>query len=266
MQIGDGVCGGSQIGGNVSFTIGANPGYSGTAHTKGSWNQLTASCPFDVAYMLVNLGYFGSAFSAAFDIAVGASGSEVIIANNLLLTAAPSYGAMVYGLPCTIPAGSAISVRRQSGDSAQAVVQIVLYAASFDEGGCMGVDAIGFNAATTLGTTLTPSTTANTKGSYAQLSAATARDYYGLTIVFDTLNFNPSYTGKLYMVDLAIGAGGSETVIMPDLIFWNVWGTALPQIVPLPIQIPAGTRIAARAQQDGTTNPQIGITVYGGYK
>jgi len=50
-----------------------------------------------------------------------------------------------------------------------------------------------------------------------------------------------------YVVDIAIGAGGSETIICADLIACTGTGTGarIPQYV-CPIPIPAGTRISAR--------------------
>jgi hypothetical protein len=84
---------------------------------------------------------------------------------------------------------------------------------------------------------------APSKGAYVQLIASTLFRYNRIVVY-------PSYStdsGLDFLVDIAIGAAGSEVIILADL-FKESWGqiTALGPIYDFNIDIPAGTRISAR--------------------
>lgn len=125
--------------------------------------------------------------------------------------------------------------------------------------GSSQVDALGFNAAATLGTACTPSASAFAKGSYAQLIAATAYDYVGFFVHLDK---GGQGTNNSYTLDIAIGGSGSEKIICPDLAsMGDIPGTFFPY---LPIPIPAGQRIAARVASSATSDTiHPGVIVYG---
>lgn len=113
------------------------------------------------------------------------------------------------------------------------------------------------------GTTLTPSATANTKGAYAQLTAATTVDADAVMI---RINYSMAAAGTSTMlVDLAVGASGQEKIILPDLHATGLQFAQVTSNFMLPLQIPKGTRIAARCQTTGassTNTVNIGITLY----
>lgn len=95
---------------------------------------------------------------------------------------------------------------------------------------------------------------ANTKGSWAQLIASTAREAHGFTILVSN-NFL-SNTVRRSMFDIGIGAAASEQVIVANLTC--TFGGALnaapaPTAFFFPIRIPAGTRVAARQQSTAAT-------------
>jgi hypothetical protein len=93
------------------------------------------------------------------------------------------------------------------------------------------------------GTSVTAASSANSKGSWAQLIASTTRKVVGIVVLM-----HQSGTGK-FMVDIGTGASGSESVLIPD-VYVNFGGSygAGSAAVFFPVQIPAGTRIAARCQ------------------
>lgn len=97
------------------------------------------------------------------------------------------------------------------------------------------------------GLAITPSASANTKGSYTQLIASTARQVrtIGLGVLC-----NPNGTAsKSWLVDIAIGGAGSEVVVIPNITVAATAQYASQRIfLRLPFNIPAGTRIAARCQ------------------
>lgn len=95
-----------------------------------------------------------------------------------------------------------------------------------------------------LSVTVTNSSSAHVKGSWAQLIASTATEIYGLVVRPQTAGLGGIDTSLLF--DIGIGGSGSETVIVP-----NIDGGMHPtsrDTVPIPVYIPAGSRIAIRSQ------------------
>lgn len=97
------------------------------------------------------------------------------------------------------------------------------------------------------GTAMTPAV--GSKGSWVQVIASLSEAAYGLLICIN--NNNVSAGSRNSVVDIGIGAAASEIVLIPDLIAgnavnYNVNGGGLWYYFP--VLLPAGTRIAARAQ------------------
>lgn len=94
------------------------------------------------------------------------------------------------------------------------------------------------------GTTLTAAATVHVKGAYAQIMAATAAAEAGFLV-----QLGRTSTGVDFLVDIAIGGAGSETVIVANLACGAGTGAASRKgafFIPIPIR--AGTRISARCQ------------------
>lgn len=106
--------------------------------------------------------------------------------------------------------------------------------------------------------TVTSSATANAKGPWTQLSAAT-----GFEATAMLLHINTSFNDTRYLIDIGIGAAGSEQVIVPNLQVGIPTGIAVS--VLLPLNIPAGVRLAARSQDNfGSSGSSISGTLYAG--
>lgn len=266
------VCNGNNY--TVSSNAGVNTPPSASANTKGSFTQVVASTSVDSVWMVVDLQYYPSTTTTVFvDVAVGAAGSEKVIIQDLEFSCTDLGGqhqaSQLYGFPVAIPSGTRISARSQvnnaSGDSPQ--VSVILFDGSFSQSeGYAGVDAIGANESSTIGSTLDPGGVIHTKGAYTQLTASTSRDYVGILAAFD--GQNTGTLGSSQSVDIAIGGAGSETVIVPDITFWTSVRT-IPWILPfIPIMIPSGTRIAGRCSSSltGAADRTVGLIVYGVYQ
>jgi len=119
---------------------------------------------------------------------------------------------------------------------------------------CNGT-SVGANGATSLGTSVSPSATANTKGSYAQLAAST-----GIDACLMIVEVAPTSGLGAYSIDIAIGGAGSEVVIAPNLVVQNAFSLTIPHVFVVPVQIPAGTRIAARCQSATASDSAIAVT------
>jgi len=104
----------------------------------------------------------------------------------------------------------------------------------------------------TYGTSITPAT--GSKSAWVEIYSSLAYDTYGLLINFNTNT--ASIQSRNTVVDIGIGAASSEIVLIPDLIAGNAnnySGTVGGLWYYFPVAIPAGTRVAVRAQGTVTT-------------
>lgn len=104
-------------------------------------------------------------------------------------------------------------------------------------------ETIGDVAATSRGTVITSSGTANTKGAYTEFVASSEFDASGILIVTTR-----GIAGSLYLLDLAIGAASSEQVIVENVMYDFGTSAIEGQSLYIPIGIPQGSRIALRIQ------------------
>jgi hypothetical protein len=257
--------------GDYQNGIGINIQPPATANTKGAWVQLSAGLSADCD--LVSLRFSGQAGGATvyglmFDIAIGAAGSEIVIAPNIFAPmAGGAYSALFASrvlIPLSIPAGTRVAARVQCDAASPGLGSTGLIMRTF-AGGLMldesfsGLDDIGTNVAATKGTVITP--TDQAKGSYSQIIAATARDYAGFFAVAGGNSGAAGNSGLL--VDIAIGPSGSEQIIFPD---WHVNPLYYNWSDFITVAIPAGTRIAARAAENDGSTKSIDLAIYGLYK
>lgn len=248
---------------------------SGTANHKGSWVELNGSpTTSDILWVLVTVDdsqfSAGTTESSCIDLGIGASGSQQVIISNLL-----NYGQVFsdsfdtvcsYFFPLAIPSGTHVWARSQTtGSNHDPVgVSFIGFDASFSNapgGSCSCYDTYGFVSTSTEGTALTASGTVNVKGSYTEITASTTNDLMGFFLAFDSQG---SASNVAVLTDLAIGASGSEVVILPNIPVWmSQLGVPMPQATPfISIPIQAGTRIAARCQSTKASQ-NIGVTLYG---
>ena len=115
----------------------------------------------------------------------------------------------------------------------------------------------GVRPLNTVGAVLTPAV--GSKGAWAEVFASLDNDTYGLMIQIH--NAATSAANRTYAIDIGIGASGSELVIIPDLI-----GSCAATMDArgghwyyFPFYIPAGTRVAARAQGSVTTSVRVNV-------
>lgn len=246
---------------------------SGSTFTKSAWAQLTASTASDLDWLLVSAESTttgGTAF--AIDVGIGGAGSETVILANLNYSD-PVGGANNYFLPVSIPAGTRVAARMSSGNAGD-TFRILLH--GFEDtyhsaGSGSAVDTYGFSTLTNLGTAVDPGATANTKGAYSQIVSSTTNDLAGFIVIIDAQDHTTGSVGTIqWLLDVAVGASGSEVIILPNLYqigFAAAGGINLmiQQQTYYPIPILAGTRIAIRAQCSVNTASDrlLGITIYG---
>lgn len=90
--------------------------------------------------------------------------------------------------------------------------------------------------------------TANGKGAYAQIIAATSFAYSSVTLNMVGDGGGP----QCYLVDLAIGAAAAEQVIIPNILVDSNRGLFHNSItMTVPIAVPTGVRLSACVQEAG---------------
>jgi hypothetical protein len=252
----DDYCNATDIGTNLATSLGT------PLPTVNVWVQLTASSPCDAQALYIQL-YSDAAttYNYSISIGVGAAGSETAIITDLVFYS-PSPVREGVLLPVTIPAGTRISARPQWGVGSGVTCSVILLDGSFcDTSGFSGVDTIGI-VSHYYGTSVVPSATANTKGSFTQIIASTARDYAGFLLGFDNVSGGADSNVRLW--DFAIGSAGSEIVILPNIMVKMQSYHSLQPYIPM--DIPAGTRISARNQATLASAAGAGCYLYGVYR
>jgi hypothetical protein len=239
------------------------------APAKSAYTQLIASAQTDATAIIITVENTTlSTWTSAVDIAVGASGSEVVIVNNVICGAQQTTNALSsWFFPIMIPQGSPISARAQ-GDSGDTVyVTCHILGGDFGWPACAGVDSVGYNTSNGAGTTVDTSATANTIGPWVPIVASSARDYVGFSIGLDVASGGAGSHANSFL-DIGVGAAGSEIVILEVRTQKDVGGPLPIGSGPYFIPIPAGTRISARTQSSSAVlgNRRYGITIYGIYQ
>lgn len=264
------VCNGQSIGAVTGSSLGTTVTGGSTVSTLGAWTQIVASTTYDIAWLEVYITFKNPTNNAeviGVNIGIGASGSEHTIISNLVMGGGADVSEAYYAFPCAIPAGTRIAAQAQSVFNGSVATYISL--TGFDGAipqieGAAGVDNFG-QATAPFPLGVPPGATADTKGSFVQLTASTAHDYIGLMGYLLTYAGLDNTSG---LVDIAIGASGSEQVIWPNIpLTPNNASAFYPGIVVpfTPIPIPAGSRISARFQSTSTSD-EVGVTLYGVYQ
>lgn len=120
-------------------------------------------------------------------------------------------------------------------------------------------------ASTALTSVVTDASTAHTKGAWTQLVASTVDDSDAVTLRLGGLSL--SATASPTLLDLGVGAQNAEQVLVPDIDIGNLNLPNHPIVTPIviPVFIPAGSRIAARAQGARTSmTAPVGVDLVGG--
>lgn len=261
----------SSIGAVSATSFGTSVTAPGSANTKGAWLELSSAAPHDVAGIVLSSYWTAStgAVHSLLDIGIGGSGSEVVLVGNVPHTRFSSAGAPSSPilLPCAIPAGTRIAARYQASAISGAAldVQMQLLAAGNDypirSSRCADYGAV---TAASTGTSVDPGGSANTKGSWVELTSSTAHgSQWAVISITHALNISSAR----WLMDLAIGGAGSEVVVLQDLL-WSghqISNVGLGiQRTFIPLALPSGVRLAARCQSSITsaTERPLLVTVH----
>ncbi|MCK5431965.1 MAG: hypothetical protein KAJ03_04435 [Gammaproteobacteria bacterium] len=240
------------------------------ANTLGNWVELVASTAVETVGVVVMINSPEEAADCLINIGIGSLSNEVIIAESLYIGQGEDHRMGThYFLPLIIPRGSRISAQAQSTVTTKPPrVGIMLIAPLMGSArGFAKLEAIGDTAADSGGTQIDPGATIHTKGAYTQLTASTAVPYKGFLLAFGNQASN-TRVSAYWLVDLAVGAAASEQVIAADMaISCDISTSSLFPVNTafLPIEIPSGSRLAARAQcsSNDATDRLFDVIFYG---
>lgn len=240
----------------------------GGANIKGSWTELDASAAFDVDGLLVHQLHFNAILGGGdnytvMDIGVGAAAAEAVICPDIQGTriSGNNYRGGSSFIPVRIPAGTRISGRYAYGGlGSELNSSLTLIGGQGKAPYGLKATAYGVDSGNSRGTAVAAHASAGTKGSWVQLVASTTYTTKMVLVQPALLSVGVAYAFRL---DLAIGAGGSEQIIVPDI------GVSLDGVsysapvggLIFPLSIPAGTRIAARTAEDTAGSASLYVSL-----
>lgn len=222
-------------------------------NAKGAYAVLSSSLPYDSAGIILTFRGQGPRYSI--DIAVGGSGSEIVVIPDIYVGSTTSSGLLSVFIPCAIPAGTRVSARAQASAATTATdVTAIFFDGSFDTDAALAfATTYGFTGGSTSGVSVDPGSVSNTKGAWVEIASSITYDIRHLMI-----GYNPGSTsGSIHwLVDLGVGGSGSEQIVIPNLLLGGFDVHGYKQ--NFNINIPAGTRIAMRAQcNTGTAGTRL---------
>lgn len=221
-----------------------------TPHTPSAWSALVLSrTPTDVHYVVVGVPNVSAASTnpaTLLDIAIGDSGSEVVIASGIPFGG--SGGGMSFGLPLFIPAGSRVSVRAQSARTNLSIIGtfVRMYATPFGATTPASIDVLGVSRANSGATPMSGSA-----GTYTQIAASTARDYQAVICLPSLAPGITSNSNQNGFLTTAIGPAGAERDVYETRFGLNSSNNSMYEASSMNyigggIHVPAGSRIAVK--------------------
>ena len=237
-----------------------------SANTKGSYTALTTSLPISTQggfwwHITTTVG----AIDHSFDLAVGAAASEKIVVPDLFFAGSAEISNSFY-VPLELPAGARVSVRGQSTTGTKTSLHSI---SPFNPGWLptetpQRAESLGVTtSAATHGVSVTPSATADTKGSWATIGT-TSFDWHWMLVL---IGFQQSVARTGSNARLDIGQGAGPTVILPNLRYRNCNTTQEPvrprMLGPFQVSVPSGVSMSARNQASAASALAIDVTLTG---
>lgn len=232
---------------------------AGTINTLGTIVQLDAAAECDAEGFLLSVGNQAGTVPAAMliDLLAGAGGSERPILQ--CLSTASGVGGREFSqiyVPIPIAKDTRISARLQaSALTSTIVLGMQLVAGGFPDMPTVQRNvSLGVSTSTSLGTTVDPGGTANTKGAWVQLGAAGV-PFDVKWIILSVCRNDATMTSQQWRVDIGRGATSNQYVVIPDMA---VQGSGSsddigPKLISLPLYVPSGGNLWIRCQSSLAT-------------
>ena len=236
------------------------------ASGKGNWSQITSSTSYPSYGLWVN-AYNNSLCNLLFDIGIGASTQEKVLLPDLFIGGRNGSIHINNFYPIYIPEGSRITVRSWADNGASGAVacSVIFCGTPFPDVPIFGrCTAYGLDGTVATGKTVTAAGSANTKGSYTELIDSTTYPIKAWTMHFGLEHQVTGASAWHYNADIAVGASGSEKILLGDLyLATNTVEVIAPTVLgPFINPIPNGSRLAVRTQCS-TASQEFDCVLYG---
>jgi hypothetical protein len=247
---------------------------TGANDALSSWTEIVTSTPEDFyGFHLEAMSVNRSSAEYMFDIAIGDSGSEVILIDNFVMPMNPTtnqyrIGPTIY-FPFFIPAGSDMHVRgRSSYTAAENGIHSGLrwnIDNLFSGLHVSQSQSMHINTSISNSRSIDPGGIVDTWGSWADVQDGPLAIDAKWVIICTNGIANVSRTSCNWNIQLGVGASGSEQPIQTFVATCNVSSDMpAPWVRYFPVSIPAGTTLRHRAMCDITdaTDRLLGISYY----
>lgn len=126
-------------------------------------------------------------------------------------------------------------------------------------GGQGRAEGCGTLTSSPFSTTVTANATPGSDGAWTQIDAATGFAYHSVWVY---IGYGGT-AGGMCLIDFAIGASGSEKILIADIPHTQGGANGRSQVCSfwLPLYVPSGVRVAARVHRSDTasTNPKVAL-------
>lgn len=245
-------------------SAGAAVAAGAAVNTKGVWVTMIAATARPAVEVILTFQMASPATEMLVDLGLGPAGSEQVEILNLYVSKGAIAQAVTIRLPLAVASGVRVAVRAQANIAAAPVLVTCHLAGGSGESvtGFEEAEGVGVNAATSRATTIDGGASANTKPPYVQLVASTAKAYRGFFVLVGN-GAAARAAGVAFALDVAIGAAGSERILIADL---PCQSNAQERVDPYcfgPFWIPvaAGQRLSCAASASTTTAAERTVDV-----
>jgi hypothetical protein len=246
--------------------IGTTVTSSASANVKGSYTTIgTAGFSYDGFWLHITNTQGGTAYRYMVDLAVNNGGSDQIIVANAFFDGSiggayyQTAGSFLPFFPVSVPKSGVLKARC-SATTGSGTVAVSVQGMQGDNRIIRPFRGVVNDTPFTNGDPTTGITTSGTtQSAWSGIIASTSVRYAAIYVSESSVGGNPGLIG--YRADIGFGAAASERVlfsIVTTAYTYTMPGSALG---PYPCDLPAGTRLAARAQSSynaaGTYYPII---------
>lgn len=245
---------------NTSISDGTTCTANGSANTKGSWVTNTGWKP-TFTWNMMHISMVNAA-AADYTVDIGVndgSGNYSVICPDLRIAGlhVARSGVCHYLLPLHVEVGRQLGFRC-ADSTGGSLARVNIRGFSTGIGGAAGFGRMValYTPSSSRGVAIDPGGTANTKGSWTELTSSSSDRVVALVGCIGHNADIARAANQSMLLDIGVGASSSERVLIPDLHFTEeTVGDSWWPITfgPFPCDVPSGTRFAARAQCEVNT-------------
>lgn len=253
----------ASLGEDASTSTGTSVAAHASANTLGSWVQLGADTTRDAYLFAAAMTSIAQGVGHLVDIGIDPAGGtsftpvvqQIAVAVANTATAPPLQAHFVPFGGLFVPAGSAVAARTRASTGGETLDVRALLMSGSPDVGYTWVETLGADTADSGGTSIDPGATANTKGAWTTLSAATSYDIDAFVVMVNSSATLSAQNDAEGFIDIAIEVSSTQHIIVGNYPFMQSGSeiTVAPRVL-VPTPIPLGSKVVARAQSTLNTS------------